>query len=84
MTFDDVVKECCLTPELVSQFNRLTGRHVLSNLYDTRPPIVKMIDESTGYQQVLDKKAADDIQSFISFVFECVWLPLLSQEHING
>jgi hypothetical protein len=76
MSFDDVVLECCQNKELIAQFNRLTGRHVLANLYDTRPPIVKMIDEATGYDKVLEDKGHEDMQAFISFIYECIWCRL--------
>lgn len=77
MNFQDCVSECCQTRELVKEYNRLTGRNVLSNIYDTRAPITRMIDESTGYQKVLDEKAHEDMQEFISFIFEYVWLPVV-------
>jgi hypothetical protein len=80
MNFEECVKECCEHRDLIQQFNRLTGRHVLSNIYDTRPPIVKMIDESTGYQKELDSKAHDDFQAFIIFIFEYIWLPVITTD----
>jgi len=76
MTFNDVLLECCQQKELVDQFNRLTGCKVLSNIYDTRPPIVRMIDESTGYQKILDQKAHEDFTKFLAFVYDCVWIRL--------
>lgn len=39
-----------------------------------------MIDESTGYQEVLDKQAHEDFQAFIMFIMEFVWIPLLIKE----
>lgn len=78
MSFQECLMECCSNQELVKQFNRLTGRKVLDNIYDKRASIIKMVDESTGYQKELDKKANEDMQFFISFVFEFIWLPVQS------
>jgi hypothetical protein len=77
MTFNDCVIECCQHRELIKQFDRLTGCHVSNVLLDTRAPIVKMIDGATGYQKVLDKQAHEDIQMYIAFIFECIWLRTL-------
>ena len=74
MTFNDCVLECCKSHELIKGFNRLTKRNVLT---DTRPPIVRMIDASTGYQKELDKKAHEDMQVFMTFIFEVIWMPLV-------
>lgn len=62
---------------MVSEFNRLTGRKLLSGL--KRAPIEVMIDEATGYQKEIDKRASDDMQAFMTFVFTVIWLPLLSE-----
>ena len=76
MTFNDVLFESCQHPELVREFDRLSGTNVMGVLYDKRPPIVRMIDDATGYQKVLDQKAHADMQQFISFVFEFIFLRL--------
>jgi len=79
MTFQDVVLECCKTPELIIEFDRLQGSNlsrVLIPQPDTRKPIEKMIDDATGYKEVLDQQAHEDMQKFIKFVYDCVWLPL--------
>jgi hypothetical protein len=78
MIFQDCLIECCHNQELIKQFNRLAGTNVLA--IDTRPPVVKMIDEATGYQKVLDEKATEDLKAFTVFVFECVWMPLIEQD----
>ncbi|WP_304526891.1 hypothetical protein [Halomonas sp. I5-271120] len=51
MTFFDCLTECAKTPALVSEFNRLTGRHVGEKLQ--REPLIQMIDSVTGYDEVL-------------------------------
>lgn len=79
MNFQDCLTECCKHTELIKQFDRLQGTHLMRVFHDTRPPIVKMIDESTGYQKELDKQAHEDMQKFIGFVFECIWMPLVSE-----
>jgi hypothetical protein len=76
MTFNDCVLECCQHRDLIKQFDRLTGCHVSRVLLDTRAPIVKMIDEATGYQKVLDEEAHGDMRVFITFIFECIWCRL--------
>lgn len=77
MTFEDCVKECCKNTELVKQFDRLNGTNLSRILIaDTRPPIVRMIDESTGYKRFLDDKAHEEMQKFISFCYEFIWCGL--------
>jgi len=83
MTFNDCVLECCKTPELIKEYDRLQGSNLSKVLIpqpDTRPPIVRMIDEATGYDKVrtnLDETAHKEMQEFIGFIFDCVWIPLL-------
>jgi hypothetical protein len=87
MTFEEVVLECCRTPDLIKAYDRLQGSNlsrVLIPQIDTRPPIVKMIDEATGYDKVrtnIDEQFHKEFQGFISFCFECVWLPLWYDFH---
>jgi hypothetical protein len=77
VTFEDCVKECCRNSELVKQFDRLRGTNLSRILIaDTRAPIIKMIDESTGYDKVLEEKAHKEMSMFIEFCYECVWLRL--------
>jgi hypothetical protein len=79
MTFEEVVLECCKTPELIKEFDRLQDSNLQRVLIaENRPPIVQMIDEATGYKRVLDEQTHIDMQKFISFCFKCVWLPLLN------
>lgn len=67
MTFAECVAVCASRPELVAQFDRLTGHH-LSTL-DARAPLDAMIDDASGR----DKAA---IEAFIAFVWDCVWTRL--------
>ena len=53
-------------------------------LCDSRPPIVKMVDDATGYQKVIDDLAHKEMQAFISFVFEVIWIPLLEEALNSG
>lgn len=82
MTFQEVVLECTRDTALIKEFDRLQGSNlskVLIPQKDTRKPIEVMIDNATGYDRVLsniDEQFHDDMQKFITFVFECVWLPL--------
>jgi hypothetical protein len=72
MTFPEVVEYCAMEPDFVKQFNRLTDSHLFEDL--KRAPIVKMIDEATGYQKELEKKQHEYMQKFISFVWDTVWI----------
>lgn len=77
MDFLDCVVEAQKNPELVKNFNRLTGRNFR---VDNRKPIERMIDEATGFQAQVDKKKDEDTLAFMAFCWECVWKPLKSQE----
>jgi hypothetical protein len=83
MNFNDCVLECCRTPKFIKEYDRLQGSNLTKVLIpqpDTRPPIVRMIDEATGYDKVrtnLDEQAHKEMQEFIGFIFDCVWIPLL-------
>lgn len=71
MTFLEVVEYCAKKPEFVKQFNRLTDSHLFEDL--KRAPIVKMVDEATGYEDEVKKKQHEYMQKFIAFVWEVVW-----------
>ena len=68
--FSNLVKFCAMEPELVKQFNRLTGRNFGQSL--TRTPIEMVVDEAVGYSGEND----EDIEAFTMFVLEYVWIPL--------
>lgn len=74
MSFLDVIRKCASEKRFIAEFNRLNGSHLFEN--DSRPPIVKMIDEATGYKSVIDDKNSKDMQDFILFVYDAVWLRL--------
>jgi hypothetical protein len=80
MSFMFVVKECLMQKGFVEGFNRLLDCKLSVPTIDKRSPIVRMIDEATGYDKVLDKKQSEYMQKFISFVYEVVWLPLIMEE----
>lgn len=63
-TFEQVLMHCAATPDLVAQFDRLTG----SNLARKGAPIDLMVDDATG-------KTTDDVAAFAEFVREFVYLP---------
>jgi hypothetical protein len=84
MTFMGVVKECLMQKDFVDGFNHLLDCKLVTPFtIDKRPPIVRMIDEATGYDKALDKKQSEYMQKFIGFVYEVVWLPLIMEEQ-NG
>ena len=74
MNFQDCLVECCLNEHLVKEFNRLSNTTL--SFKDRRAPIEKMIDDATGYNNPFKNKP-EEMQQFISFCFECVWLPLI-------
>lgn len=77
MNFHDCLMECAKTPDLVEQFNRLTGRQLGEKLL--RSPIDEMIDKATGYQEVLAAQQDDDLRAFVEFCYEYVWARLPPQ-----
>lgn len=68
-TFIDAVLYCYEQPELVAQYERLSGRRV-------RPPprsaLEKMIDDATGNTEFDEA----EVLAFAAFVMEFVWLRL--------
>ena len=72
VSFYECLMACARRPELVSEFNRLTGRHVGEKL--ARSPLEAMIDEATGYEQCLAAQCDDDLRAFIEFCHDVVWL----------
>lgn len=72
MTFEHCVLECSANADLVAQFNRLTGCTLGQSL--RRSPLDVAIDDATGFSG----ESAADMDAFIAFVWNCVWLPLLA------
>ncbi len=62
-----VLSQCANTPELVAEFDRLNGTHLAT--LDQRKPLDALIDDATG-------RDAEALEAFLSFVWECVYLPL--------
>lgn len=61
------VAQCANTPELVAEFDRLSGTHLAT--LSQRSPLEAMIDEATG-------RDAEALEAFLSFVWEFVYTPL--------
>lgn len=76
MTFQDCLLESLKNKELIKQFDRLSGTNVMQIFYDNRAPIIRMIDEATGYDKVIDQKLQKDLMDFIWFVYDCIWMRL--------
>lgn len=73
MNFEECVMKCFDEKELVRQFNRLYG---CSLGEDRRQTIELMIDKATGNEPPpIDE---EDARKFIRFVWNCIWLPLVS------
>jgi len=66
MTFLECLYECIGTPELVKEFDRLTG---YSLGVDRRSIMDRMVDDASGHEP--DKAA---IEAFIAFVWDCIWV----------
>lgn len=65
-----VAMERLNTPELVAQFNRLTGCKLLQST--SRNPLEIAIDKACGY----DGERDEDWRRWSQFVIDCIWLPL--------
>lgn len=63
-TFEQVLMHCAATPDLVAQFDRLTG----SNLARKGAQINLMVDDATG-------KTNADLAAFVDFVREFIYAP---------
>lgn len=81
MNFQDCVIECCRNPELIKSYDRLHGSSLYRILIkDNRTKLEILIDQATGYQEVLNKKFEEEIKGFFSFVLAYVWMPLVIRE----
>jgi hypothetical protein len=74
---DDPFFLACLraaaTPELVAEFDRLSG----ANLARRGTPLDLMIDDATG-------RAHDDMGKFVAFVRDCIYTPILGYKPKEG
>jgi hypothetical protein len=68
--FANLVTYCASVPELVDQFNRLTGCNLGQSA--KRTPLERAIDEATGYPG----ESEADMAAFVAFVHDTVWLRL--------
>lgn len=68
-TFGRILEICAGQPELVKEFNRLSGYH----MGEPRKPIEAAIDAVCGYDP--DKEA---FPAFAEFVFRYIFTPLCS------
>lgn len=78
LTFEQCVLECSANAELVAQFNRLTGCTLGQSL--RRSPLDVAIDDATGFSG----ESVDAMEAFVTFVYDCVWLPLLASNTPEG
>lgn len=73
MDFMGVVAKCAMNDEFVKGFNRLCNCNL--SFKDTRPPIIRMIDEATGYPYPF-KIDNQELMKFAAFVWDTVWTRL--------
>ncbi len=76
MTFHDCVLECAGNHSLVQQYNRLNGCQLGT---DSRSPLDRMIDEATGHEKEIQGYQEEEYRQFITFVWDYVWLPLITK-----
>lgn len=72
--FKNMVVYCAGIPELVKEFNRLTGCHLGQS--ESRSPLNALIDKATGYSG----ETEDDMGKFCAFVRDAVYLPMLVKQ----
>lgn len=75
VTLEDCVLECARVPELVREFDRLSGTHL--SKVGQRNGLDTLIDQATGRDDAAMGK-------FVEFVLWAVWLPMITGETPNG
>ena len=78
MTLTDMALYCISEPAFVAEFNRLTGCNFGASQKRTR--FERMIDDTAGFSG----EAADDMNKFMQFVLDFVYLPLMLDEPTKG
>ena len=73
-SFLDCLEKCANSPELVAEFNRLTGRSAFRG--EGLTPIERAVDLATGHRPPREAGGNEDELAFVSFVYESVWLRL--------
>lgn len=73
-SFLDCLEICANSPELVAEFNRLTGRSAFRG--ESLTPIERAVDLATGHRPPREAGENEDELAFVSFVYESVWLRL--------
>lgn len=76
MTFNDCLLESLQHKELIKEFDRLNNTNVMQIFYDKRTPIIRMIDEATGFDKAQKPQLSKDLMEFIWFVYEYIWMGL--------
>ena len=71
LTFADCLAVCINTPDLVSEFNRLSGAKLGQR--EPRNGIEAAIDDATGYAAERDALNQADMHTFAAFVYEAIW-----------
>jgi len=67
-----LVRYCLGVPELVAEFNRLTG----CTLGKQRTVMERLVDDATGYTAEWQRREDEQLRQFTAFVVQCVLLPL--------
>jgi hypothetical protein len=71
LTFLECLHECTINDEFVTQFNRLTGYRLGDSA--RRSPIQMLIDEATGFDDVVQEREHQTFRQFALFVKGVVW-----------
>lgn len=71
LTYLECLESCTSNAELIEQFNRLSGYKLGESA--KRSPIQVLIDETTEYDAVVQKRESTAFRQFALFVKEIVW-----------
>lgn len=82
MTLSDIVIKCIMEDRFVKEFNRLSGCNLDFSIRKPKYGIEMMIDQATGYDEIAqwkNKNKGEDIQKFISFVADAIYIPWIKE-----
>lgn len=71
VSFWDCLHSAVQAPELLAQYNRLTGNHLGDSA--RRTPLERLIDQTSGFEQTLAQQELEAFGQFALFVKDCVW-----------
>lgn len=69
VTFYECLMACASDAELVAGYNRLRGTSVG---VDLRTPLERLIDSTSGYEQIVQEIKEDELAGFVHFAHD-IW-----------